>query len=71
MDEQSLYLFIESSCKPMFLCRLFPRATEQATPTAARHCETKLKSIVTRRSLPPPTGVTHTARTVTQVLAPR
>ncbi|KAI3362251.1 hypothetical protein L3Q82_012574, partial [Scortum barcoo] len=50
---------------------LFLRATGRATLTAARHCETKIKSTVTQRSLTPPTVVTLTGRTVIQVLAPR
>lgn len=47
------------------------RATERATLTAARHCETKQKSTVTPTWPPPATGVTRAARTVTQALAPR
>lgn len=47
------------------------RATERATLTAARHCETKQKNTVTPTWPPPATGVTRAARTVTQALAPR
>ncbi len=65
--------FKAAICQPLYLLLvfMFSRATGRATLTAVRHCETKLKSTVMWRSLPPPTVVTHMARTVTQVLAPR